>query len=827
MSDQVVPDTAPAGPWSPSHRAVLWVVNIAGVAVFVWAAAGGVSNLDVFPSRAYLAMVVAVVLSYCGSRWPVSFRFRSERVDYTWPEVGFMLAVALYPHPALVAATAAGVWLAGAQRRVPLKKLAYNVSQNTVSCAVALGVARLIGGAPLDPQTVRGAVAVFLCGLVYALGGEFFADLAISTVQRVPFLDVARVNVLLDQYLLFGNLLVGTAVAVVGTESPAVFVLLPVGVLVVRRIHYSAVRMRQHDQGFRDLQSATEMLSRLDGREVLEALVTGAARLCRAELVEVVLADGSVLRGDEERVRPAAEVTHLPYMTTASLEAGGRHLGEVRLRFAKDIKLTEAERRALSTLAAVGGVAIVNARQHERTIHDATHDPLTDLYNRRALMLALEEALSRDAEGVALFVVDLDRFKEINDTLGHSAGDAVLRVVGDRLCSRIGADGVVGRLGGDEFAVLLPAASPMVVAAVSERIRAALGGSVALETPGGGEVTVTVAGSVGVATPATCDDPSGARVSAMELLRRADVAMYRAKAAGGGTAHYDAGSDPTNLQRLLLEPELRAAVGDPAQIVVEYQPQYDFGSGTAVGAEALVRWRHPVYGMLKPDVVLPAVERCGLDRPLTIVVLDRALAARNLWAREYDVDVRVAVNVSPRTMLDRTFPASVQEALARHRTRPDRLLVDVPETVAVSDLDAVADVIGGLHELGVQIALDDFGTGGAPLTLLARMPVDEVKIDRSFVGDIARNRTAEAIVRASVDLARALGIRTVAKGVETTSVDQVLRGLGCDAAQGYRYGRPVDEDSAGALMQDAQKEARMRTSAGVVRLAGVRRRPRI
>jgi EAL domain-containing protein (putative c-di-GMP-specific phosphodiesterase class I) len=209
-----------------------------------------------------------------------------------------------------------------------------------------------------------------------------------------------------------------------------------------------------------------------------------------------------------------------------------------------------------------------------------------------------------------------------------------------------------------------------------------------------------------------------------------------------------------------------------------------------------------------------------------MVILDRAVAARNVWAEMYGVDVRVAVNVAPRTMLDRTFPDAVRDVLHRHRTPPDRLVVEVPETVAVTDLDAVADVIGALHRLGVQIALDDFGTGGAPLTLLARMPVDEVKIDRSFVRDAARNVTAEAIVRATVDLAHGLGLRTVAEGVDTTSVDQAVRDLGCDAGQGYRYGRPVDQETVGMWMQEAQRDARMRASAGVVRLATARRRPR-
>ena len=207
-------------------------------------------------------------------------------------------------------------------------------------------------------------------------------------------------------------------------------------------------------------------------------------------------------------------------------------------------------------------------------------------------------------------------------------------------------EGVVARLGGDEFAVLLTSVSASELLEVADRLHAVLGTPVRLDA-GGTEVAVTAVGSVGVATAASSVDPSGRGVSGVELLRRADVAMYRAKNTRGGIAHYDTSSDPTSLQRLLLEPELHAAFDDPEQILVEFQPQVDLSTGAPVGAEALVRWRHPVYGILAPDVVMPAVERCGLDRLLTLTVLDRGLAARAWWADKYGVDIRIAVNLSP------------------------------------------------------------------------------------------------------------------------------------------------------------------------------------
>ncbi|MCW2612092.1 MAG: diguanylate cyclase [Cryptosporangiaceae bacterium] len=804
-------------------QVLLWATIVVGAVVCALSVVSGVLDGSLLGERSSAGLVIAAVLTYLGLRSPITLRLRSEAVYYTWAEIGFLLAVATDARPAVVAASAAGAALSFAGRQ-SWQKVAFNTAVIAVSGAAALGVARLVAGDNPGTDTARGLFALFLCGLTHALCTELATDLVVSTAQRVRFRVVALGNVGLDQFILLGNLAVGTGFAVLLTWSTWAAALLPGAVWVTARIHSSGVRMREHEQAFRDLQDATEMLSRLDGREVLRALVTGAARLCRAELVEVVLADGTVLRGDADNILPSAEITALPHMTTAALSAGGQHLGEIRLRFAEEIALTEAERRALSTLAAVGGVAIANARQHERTRYDATHDPLTDLPNRRALMDAADAALRRDAARVALFVIDLDRFKEVNDTLGHMAGDALLCVTAGRLREALGDDGLVARLGGDEFAVLLPTTTPAALTAIADRVRAVLAMPVRLDA-GATEVAVTVIGSIGVATAVSAEEP-GAGVGALELLRRADVAMYRAKGNGGGVTHYGEGSDPMSLQRLLLEPELRAAVADPGQLVVEYQPQLDFATGAPVGAEALVRWNHPVYGVLHPDVIIPAVERCGLDRVLTMVVLERAVAARVRWVDDYGVDVRIAVNVAPRTMLDRTFPDAVRDVLRRYRTAPERLVVEVPETVAVTDLDAVSDVLGGLHRLGVQIALDDFGTGGAPLTLLARMPVDEVKIDRSFVGEMARNPTAEAIVRATVDLARGLGLRTVAEGVESTTVEQALRDLGCDAGQGFRYARPVDEAAAGVSMRDAQRDARTRSSAGVVRLAAVRRRPR-
>ncbi|WP_344310296.1 bifunctional diguanylate cyclase/phosphodiesterase [Fodinicola feengrottensis] len=632
-----------------------------------------------------------------------------------------------------------------------------------------------------------------------------------------------------DQVVLVANLAVGVFMASLTSWAVWTAFLVPLAIGALRYVYSSSVRLQQHEDAFKRLEEVTNALNQLDEAAVLEELVAGSARLFRAEAVEVVLGNGTVVSGTGRGNEQLAAADALPVIVHRPLQAAGEHLGEIRLRFASQVTLTDAEQRTFSTLAAIAGVSIANARQHEQTRQDAILDPLTNLPNRRALMVAINLALAEHPDTVSLLLVDLDRFKDVNDTLGHAAGDRLLQEVSERLTLAVAADGQVYRLGGDEFAILVPGVTPRQLVSIADRMVQRLAVPVRLDIGMASPVAVTVFGSIGVAKAVAAPAASmltgpGEKVDATELLRRADVAMYRAKGAGGGIDHYDPNSDPTSLQRLLLEPELRTALEDPEQIVVEFQPQLDATTGAPTGAEALVRWRHPVYGVLNADVVIPAVARAGLDTRLTMTVLERALQARNHWLDKYGVDVRVAVNLAPRSVLDRTLPDQIARHLRHHRTTADRLVLELPETVATTDLDAVATVLTALHNLGVQISLDDFGTGGAPLTMLARLPVDEVKIDRSFITEMNRSATSEAIVRATVDLAHSLRLRTVGVGVGNATLDRSLRELGCDAVQGHFYSGPVDADAAGVLLAEANKAAQRRQAADVVRLASVRRR---
>jgi diguanylate cyclase (GGDEF)-like protein len=772
------------------------------------------------------------LLTFCAWRWWIPLRIRSENLTYLWSEVAMLAGLAIYSGPLFVAATTIGALLARLAAGTEPVKVLFAAGEAATAGFAGWMVFHFVVGGPIDPTSIHDLGGLALAGIAYLIVNEVGTTAVVAVAQAESMRAIVTRSRGRDQLVLLINVTVGTLVGGLTAWAPWAALLLPAAIFVMRYMHASSLRLQQHEDAFKRLEEVTHALNQLDEHAVLEELVAGAARLFRAEAVQVVLGNGTVVSGtgraDDDT---QGEADALPVIMHRPLQAAGEHLGEIRLRYASQVKLTEAEQRTFSTLAAVAGVSIANARQHEQTRQDAILDPLTNLPNRRALMVAINLALAEHPDTVSLLLVDLDRFKDVNDTLGHAAGDRLLQEVSERLTLAVAADGQVYRLGGDEFAILVPGVTPRQLVSIADRMVQRLAVPVRLDIGMASPVAVTVFGSIGVAKAvaapaATMLTAPGEKVDATELLRRADVAMYRAKGAGGGIDHYDPNSDPTSLQRLLLEPELRLALEDPEQIVVEFQPQLDATTGEPVGAEALVRWRHPVYGVLNADVVIPAVARAGLDTPLTMAVLERALQARNDWIDKYGVDVRVAVNLAPRSVLDRALPDQIARQLRRHRTTADRLVLELPETVATTDLDAVATVLTALHTLGVQISLDDFGTGGAPLTMLARLPVDEVKIDRSFVTEMNRSATSEAIVRATVDLAHSLRLRTVGVGVGNATLDRSLRELGCDAVQGHFYSGPVDADTAGVLLAEANKAAQRRQAADVVRLASVRRRQR-
>ena len=407
--------------------------------------------------------------------------------------------------------------------------------------------------------------------------------------------------------------------------------------------------------------------------------------------------------------------------------------------------------------------------------HQATHDSLTGLPNRTNLLMTLAETLSRssrDGREFGLMLIDLDHFKEVNDTLGHHVGDQLLVHFADRLRSSVRPSDHVARLGGDEFAVIVYDADSAEVAVIADRILGCLVEPVVLDG-----MLLEIEASIGTAM-----HPLHAR-GADDLLRLADVAMYTAKQSREGMATYTAQRDHNSAERLSLLGELRRAL-DRHELQLHYQPKVAVSDGSVMGLEALIRWEHAERGFISPNTFIPLAERSGIMPLLTERVIHIALQQIAVWRAE-GLDVPVAVNISPTDLLGLRLPALIQTLLQRYDLPAGLLQLEVTERVMTEDSHGLEPVLQRLNELGVTLSLDDFGTGYSSLVRLQALAVDELKIDRAFVSQLSQGQAATAIVRAFVDLAHAMDIKAIAEGVETQHEWDELRRLGCDGAQGW------------------------------------------
>jgi diguanylate cyclase (GGDEF)-like protein len=451
----------------------------------------------------------------------------------------------------------------------------------------------------------------------------------------------------------------------------------------------------------------------------------------------------------------------------------------------------------------VAGVRVALTFRENQTLQEtrqlAITDELTGLANRRLFYDRLNQAV-QDEERLAVAMVDLDRFKDLNDTLGHHAGDLLLANLGPRLIEAVGEGGLVARLGGDEFALLLPGAGLARASEVGRHVGAAL--QHPFEIDG---LEVVMDASIGAALyPQHGEDAEG-------LLQRADVAMYQAKQARTGFQAYDPGRDRHSRERLTLMAELRRAL-ERDELILHYQPKVELESGRVAGVEALVRWQHPIHGLRGPGAFLPHAEHTALMKPLTLHVLRTALSDLARWRSE-GLDLTVAVNLAVQSLLDLRTPAQVGELLVEFGLQPSALILEVTESLLLHDPARAGEVLRDLQEMGCGLALDDFGTGYSSLEHLKRLPVHELKIDKSFVMAMDRDRADRAIVESTAGLGRALGLRVVAEGVESAASAALLAAIGCDLAQGFHYSPPVPAEQLPALV---------RSTIGVANLAAER-----
>ena len=414
--------------------------------------------------------------------------------------------------------------------------------------------------------------------------------------------------------------------------------------------------------------------------------------------------------------------------------------------------------------------------------YQALHDSLTDLPNRALFRDRVEQAINiarRSGRSVAVMIVDLDRFKEVNDTLGHRHGDTLLRQIGPRLTGALRESDTIARLGGDEFGILIPElATPETSAVVAEKL---LG---ALQTPFPIQgLSLEIGASAGIA----CFPEHGDDVD--RLLQRADVAMYRAKAERSGHEIYAHEHDDHSPARLALAGELRQAIAQGG-LDLYYQPKAIIKTGAVSGMEALVRWNHPRRGLVLPDTFIPLAEHTGLIRALTDHVLRSALRQSRAW-REEGIDLVISANISAGNLLDHALPRDIGRLLDETGVAPDRLELEITESMLMADADRATRILQELRDMGVALSIDDFGTGYSSLAYLRRLPVTALKIDKAFVRGMAVGSPDAMIVRSTIDLGRNLGLEVIAEGVETRSVWDQLGDLGCGLAQGYYLSQPM------------------------------------
>ncbi|WP_200212180.1 putative bifunctional diguanylate cyclase/phosphodiesterase [Micromonospora coerulea] len=786
-------------------RLLVGLVVVVAAVVLAGALPGALFHAPPRSANDVATLVMLTFMIAVGTLVKARVRIRSTTQSISWNETAIVIGAAILPTPWVVLCT--GVGLALASLRLSPMKMAFGVGKN-VMVAWGAGTALALMGwtwPPSDPLDM--VVPLGIAYLAVALLDDLLAIPVIALASGTRISRQFRSNLDLRIAGFAVRFVVAVCTLVILRADARLLLAVPPLVLSLHLAYSTRIRTRTEQQAWQRLARTTDALNVVDLDEVLTTAVTQAAELFSADQVEIELRDsGRTVRGGTAGIGYDGDADEPSPVTgtviPVALEGHDRaiDLGVLRLRFAGPVELSERERYTLRTFASALCTAVRNAQAYaelariaEEHAHAAAHDALTGLANRRQLLdEGTEQLTNRHADGVtALVLIDLNHFKEVNDTLGHGAGDQVLMQVADRLRDATRPGDLVARLGGDEFAVLLRGLpAPAVAAHRAEALLAVLHEPLDLD---GMRISVEASGGIAVA-PATG--------GIAELLRRADVAMYQAKRAGQRISTYAPTRDTADLGRLTLGGELPRAVADH-EFTVNFQPIVDLGSGEVTGAEALARWHHPTHGLIDPLRFLEAVERSGLLPAFAEAILDQALVAAGSW-RAAGFDLPVSVNVSPRSLLDARFPGAVLARLRAHDLPPDRLVLELTETLTLSQLDVVDRVLSRLRDSGVRLALDDFGTGYSSLSLLSRIPVHELKIDRSFVTAMETSAEAAAVIRSTLDLGRSLDLAVVAEGVEREPQRRALWELGCAAGQGHLFARPLP---AGALLAALQRGA--------------------
>ncbi|MEZ5231975.1 MAG: EAL domain-containing protein [Acidimicrobiales bacterium] len=824
--------------------AVLLGMGVACLAVALWQ-----RDLTLAAEHAAVPWLVLVGAFVIGDRVDVAIEVRDHAIAVTPAHVVLVFGLFAVDAPELVAARVAGGALALAllrDERDPLK-LAFNVALYLFEAASACAVVRYAPGwsasalEPGDWAVVFGAMVLYTTvalGLILAAIALSSRPAPADAAPSVGFWRPWLLAVLAET----ANAALGLVAAVLWQAAPwALLLLAPPGIVTyLAYVGYSRLAGRhQYLEQLYDFAGKIAQTEDIDA--AIEVTLREAADVLHAGSAEVLLLSGGkvvrwrVLEAGGPVVSPTTPAWEIDPVLVATVEqreatfrlhgsvrAGHRHgdvlavpmlagtslLGvvAVRERAGTCSLFDRSDVRALRALANHAAMALENLRlieqlrdeAHERE-QLALHDALTGLGNRRLFHRSLAEALAdgphagaaalpqppdeRPEAGLAVLLVDLDGFKDVNDTLGHDAGDRLLQAVAARLKTYAGPGALVARLGGDEFAVLVSPCTVEEASRLADRLLRVVEQPVRIDG-----LQLVVSAGVGVAcAPEHATDESS-------LLQRADLALYAAKARPDGSVEvFQRAHGESSARRLTLASDLRHAL-ERGALDVHYQPQVDLATNRVVATEALLRWRHPELGDIEPSEFVSVAEHLGLVDRLTRFVLDRAISQAAAWRRD-GLDLEMAINISVRNLLEPDFPDHLAAVLERYGLAPQRITLEITETELMHEAGRSEEVLARLHRLGVGLSIDDFGTGYSSLAYLKRLPVAELKLDRSFVRDLARDASDAMIARTVIDLAGNLELRVVAEGIEEGDAFDALVAMGCDRGQGYLLSRPLPAEA--------------------------------
>ncbi|MDI6098360.1 bifunctional diguanylate cyclase/phosphodiesterase [Actinoplanes sp. NEAU-A12] len=792
-------------------RLLTTVVVIAAAAAVVLGALQPVPLAAGRPLSPVHGVCVAAVLAAIAQLAGLRFRLGPDAVSVSWAEAAVVVGFVVAPAGWLPAATLAGTgaawlllaWFTGLRNAAEIVHL---VASMTLGVAgAALVTALLAGDVPV--HSARLPLALVAGAGTYLLITFGLVVLTLMLHRDAQPGQIATRVLYAKLPMSVGNVIVGICAVYALIREPLWLLAFGPVLWLLHRTYRFHLRAAEERRMWEAFAAATARLPGTSEAEVARAGLRGALDVFGARRAELEVHTGHGQRRyaqDGPGLEGVAGTRSGPAVTR-SMVVSGRPVGELTVWLGEPGLPRPRDEAAIAAYGEALAGALHDAAAHQRIVeldarvtHERLHDPLTGLLNRAALAAQGDprlRSLDRDQQ-VAMLLLDVVDFRQVNSTLGHGGGDEVLRLTGGRLTGLTRTAELVARTGDDEFALLIPVTtladsamwshgepSPLPTALrrareLVEQLRLPL-------TVAGVRLSVEVTVGVAVARADECE--------VAELLRRASLAVDRAKELGVTVGTYDSGQDASSTDQLALLADLQDAFVADDQIILHLQPAVDLVTSEPTGVEALVRWHHPRRGYLSPAEFLPAVERSELLIPFTRRVLDLALAAAADWTAS-GIDVPVSVNVSARSLTDPTFPAQVTEVLRRHRTPASRLVLEITESVAVSEQEIVDEVLARLRSSGVQVSLDDFGTGFSSLASVTRMPIDEIKIDRSFVDEMIDSAAAGAVVRGAVELGSRLGVRVVAEGIETIEQRAALIAVGCPTAQGYHFCKPMPAD---------------------------------